>query len=207
MMVELHPPDAEAVAAVPRLLAEEGVSTRSPAPTLGQWMAEIGEGLRNRVFGALDWVPDSGMVEIVLSVLLGIGAALLVAFLVMMLLRRRSAVPARASDAGEEIGSAVAAPAPADAAHWRARLESFLATGDRAGALDAMWSWLLSSLAGEAADVRPLAGRRVIGQLGRTDLLPLVRRLEAASYGGAMPSTAGLRELARRVEAVAEASG
>lgn len=207
MMVELHAPDAEAVAAVPRLLAEEGVSTRAPAPTLGQWVAEIGELLRNRLFAALGWAPDSGIVEIVLFVLLGIGAALLVAFLITVLLRRRSAVPERASDAGEEIASAVPAPAPADAAHWRARLESFLATGDRAGALDAMWSWLLSSLAGEAADVRPLAGRRVIRELGRSDLLPLVRRLEAASYGGAMPSTAGLRELARRVETEAGASG
>jgi hypothetical protein len=196
--IELRAPDTEAVAEVPRLLAAEGLSTRPPAPTLAQWVAEIGELLRNRIFGALGWVPDSGIVETVFFVLLVVGAALLIGFAISLLLRRRAAVPAAPGE-GEEL----ALPAPSapllGPAQWRARLERSLAAGDAAGALEALWSWLLSALAGESADVRAIAGRRLVRELGRADLLPLVHGLETASYGGRIPDLASLRDLANRV--------
>jgi hypothetical protein len=201
MDLELRPPEPAAVEEVRRLLVEEGVVTRPPTPAAIDWLADLGRALRDALFA---WSPRPRLVETGLVAVLVLGAGALVAMLVLALLRRRSAPPPRSREPYLEAGLRHRAVL-ADAAAWRARLDACLATADRAGALEAMWSWLLAMVAGRDVDVRPLAARRLVRAAGRPDLLPLVRQLEVASYGAEPEPSASdlvdLRDLVDRMEA------
>jgi hypothetical protein len=196
--IELRNPEPAELEEVRRLLVEEGVVTRPPAPSAMDWFADLASALRDALES---WLPGTELVETGLIAVLVLGAGTLVAMLVLALLQRRSTPPPRPPelylDADQQDEGVLA-----DAAAWRARLDACLATGDRAGALEAMWWWLLATVAGRNTDVRPLAARRLVRGAGRPDLLPLVRRLEAASYGAEPePSASSLHDLVDQMEA------
>jgi hypothetical protein len=193
-------PDPAAVEAVGRLLAEQGVATRAPAPSAGEWLADLGSVLRERLLGGASWAADPAAIETGLLVVVLLGAGVLLALLVAALAGRRRAVPERAGEPGLELAPSRAAAPPLDADAWHARLGARLAAGDAAGALEALWCWLLATLSGDGADPRPLAARRLVRAAGRRDLLPLLHGLEAASYGAEPLAPARVRELAREAE-------
>jgi hypothetical protein len=181
---------------VRRLLVEEGVVTRPPAPRALDWFADLGRALRDALEA---WLPGTELVETGLVAVLLLGAITLVALLVLALLTRRRAPQPRPPE--PHLDADLRSGVRADAEAWRARLDACLAAGDRAGALEAMWWWLLATVAGRDTDVRPLAARRLVRGAGRPDLLPLVRRLEAASYGVERePSASSLHDLVAEMD-------
>ena len=198
MDLDLRPPEPAAVEEVRRLLVEEGVVTRPPAPRAVDWFADLGRALRDALEA---WLPGTELVETGVVAVMILGAVTLVALLVLALLPRRRAPlpPSQESYLHADLRNDGLL---ADAEAWRARLDACLAAGHRAGALEAMWWWLLATVAGRDTDVRPLAARRLVRGAGRPDLLPLVRRLEAASYGADLePSASSLHDLVAEMDA------
>ncbi|HVS12903.1 MAG TPA: hypothetical protein VMV46_03185 [Thermoanaerobaculia bacterium] len=200
MTVEIAAPDPAAIEAVRQALAAEGVATRAPGPTVTEWLADLGRSLRDRLLDAVPSSLDPAAVETGLLIVVLLGGGVLIALLAAALLGRRGAAPRRVVETGEELAPGAPVAAPLDVAAWRTRLAACLDAGDRAGALEALWSWLLATLSGGHADLRPLAGRRLVREAGRADLLPLLHGLEEASYGAAPPATGRIRELARQAE-------
>jgi hypothetical protein len=81
---------------------------------------------------------------------------------------------------------------------WAAEAQARLARGDVRGALEAAWWWLATAL---SATVDPTATtRELVTGAGRSDLVPLARRMDALTYGAAPPTVADVRDLLKRVE-------
>lgn len=189
------------------LLEESGVAQRSPSPGLVAWVEELisrvslrlGRRIR-QLFDRLEgwlltsleslglpsgvWLRRTALAIVVVALVL-----VLVQGLRALAARRRRG-KLRSSAAGET----VALPAPRaagadDAAAWRGEAERRLAEGRLAEALEAVWWWLARALAGERADPS-WTGRELLLHAGRRDLAPVVRRLEAMTYGPVRPAAA-----------------
>lgn len=97
-----------------------------------------------------------------------------------------------AGEAAEQASTRLPIVGPASAALWRERAESRLEAGDLRGALEAIWWWLASLLAAGAVDPA-WTGRELLRRVGRPELLPAVRQLDAFRYGRAAPEVDAVR--------------
>ncbi|MEM1245829.1 MAG: hypothetical protein AAGA81_07820 [Acidobacteriota bacterium] len=187
---------SEQVRRIDEILRGEGVEMSPPAPGIGDWLAA----LQNRVFEALDAMVPLGfdatrLARPLLWTLAAVGIFALGVFLVAAL--RTPRAPRRAN------GSAVLSEVPTKPRSyerdWRSVLESALERGDLAAALEATWWILLTGVAATPRTEDRSTGRSAVRAAGRTDLLPLVRELEALTYGRRPLHRAALEPLARRV--------
>lgn len=195
--------DAELAA---RLVDELGVATSAGATAdtgWGEYLAHLGGSLMRAAAGFLFRVVEAlplpaGWPRVLAVTVVGAALVLLVVVVVRAVLARRR--KRREAEAGSPevivLPDGGRDPAPErDAAAWRAELEAQLAAGRVAEALAAAWWWLARALAGERADPS-WTGRELLAHSGRRDLLPVVRRLEAFTYGGRRPAPAELSRLA-----------
>lgn len=179
------------------MLAESGVVT-APVPPDSSYLGELSD-TAQRAF--LELLASAGkLLGLSGPVVLGIAAVLV---LVAVLLVGRRVLARVRSAARPEPGAVTAgegpAPAPRDAAAWRAELERRLAAGSIPEALEAAWWWLARTLAGETAEP-DWTSRDLMSRSRRPDLLPLVRRLDAFLYGPRRPAVEELRALVGRME-------
>ncbi|HSK79249.1 MAG TPA: hypothetical protein VLQ45_22545 [Thermoanaerobaculia bacterium] len=191
------------------MLAESGVQ-QTPVPPESSYFQELWLAFQQWV---LDFLKRS-TVSVPPAVLIGIAGV--VAVLAVLLLAR-ALLPryrARQAKAREEAGAVVAvgaAPAPRDAASWRAELERRLAEGRAAEALEAAWWWLARSVAGDRVEP-DWTSRDLLAQARREDprredprredLTDVVRRLDVLTYGPDRPGLQEVRTLVGRLEAV-----
>lgn len=170
-------------AAVEAVLAGEGLDRRWPRPGVGQWLRDAMLAISGALFSWLrtargafpSWLVN-GLVGLLL-VAVSVGLVTLLAWYLRQ--KRR-----RGTGAAPESPETEPPPtSPAGAADWRRRLEEHLAAGRLPEALEALWWWLASSLAGEAADPA-WTGRELLQATDRVDLRAPVRDLERLAYGG-----------------------
>ena len=181
-----------------RVLASSGVE-RAPVPAESSYLGELGRAAQQVLVEALMKAGEAlhlapGVLWAVVAVFAAL-VFLLIARAVVSRLRRRAV--------GEEAAAVAAGPnpaAPRDAAGWRAELERRLAEGRTPDALEALWWWLARSLAGPEA-AADWTSRDLVARFRRDDLRPLVRRLDAFTYGPRPPEIEDLRGLVGRLEA------
>lgn len=190
-----------------RIVSELGVRTSPGSAVDAGWLAYLRHltttlvrAVVGRLVGLVEAIPlPPGWAKALLWVV-GLTALALVVVVVVRVLQSRRRSPRPAATAPEmTAGEEEAAARERDAAGWRAELDALLAAGRAREALRALWWWLARVLAGAGADPS-WTGRELLERCGRPDLLPLVRRLEALTYGRAHPAPSDLRALAAEVE-------
>lgn len=190
-----------------RIVAELGVTTNPGTAVDAGWLAylrhvtaSLVRAVFERLASLLNAVPLPAGWATALAWVVGLTALALVAVVVVRVLRARRRRPAPEAAAAEVVSAeAGAAAAERDAVGWRAELEALLAAGRPGEALRALWWWLARALAGPGADPS-WTGRELLERCGRTDLLPLIRRLEALTYGRGRPAPSALRGLVSELE-------
>jgi hypothetical protein len=184
-----------------RVLASSGVE-RAPVPAESSYLGELSRAAQQALVEALMKAGEalhlSPRVLWAAVAVFAVLVFLLIARAVLSRLRRRTVVEKTAAAAA---GSAPAASTASwDAAGWRAELERRLAAGRTPDALEALWWWLARSLAGPEA-AADWTSRDLVARSRRDDLRPLVRRLDAFTYGPLPPEIEDLRGLVGRLEA------
>jgi len=183
-----------------RVLASTGVE-RTPVPPESSYFGELISAAREAVNDALRrgvemvHLPRPAMIAAAFLAA-AVALFLIVRTLLPRLRRRRPAVPV-----GELAVVTAAQAATLDAAGWRAELERRLAAGMTAAALEAAWWWLARSLAGSQAEP-DWTSRDLVARTRRSDLMGLIRRLDAFIYGPLRPAPEEVRSLVARLEEV-----
>ena len=187
---------------VRRVLEETAVDQTVPTPGWSGYAEAVAEAL-------FEWVRDRiPGVDAVASLFKGLGPAVAVAAAAGVLLlilalaratlrRSRGRVPARPPAAR----TAPLAPGepPRDRSAWRAEMESRLARGDVAGALEALWWWFARSLSTGPVDPS-WTSQELLARSGRRDLAPLTRALDRLLYASQRPNADDVRRFLGRLE-------
>lgn len=190
---------ADSARRVGEILRAEGVELSPPSPGLGEWLGAV----QARVFEAIDALVPPGfdatpLARPLLWTLVALAVVSLGAFLVWLFRRPHRALPVESSVPETPVSSR---PQNRD---WLGILKASLDRGDLPAALEATWWVLLSSLAETASGTARsrearVTGRAALRAAGRTELLPLVRELEALTYGRRPLLRDTLEPLAERV--------
>jgi hypothetical protein len=171
---------------------------RTPVPPETSYLGELFRAARNAVLEAM--LRGAEMLNLsagTLKVIAGILAAVALYLVVRTVLPRL-----RRKKPGAQTGEVSTLPAPAadwDAAAWRAEMESRLAAGQVAQALEAAWWWLARSVAGSRAEP-DWTSRDLLAHARRDRLAEPVRRLDAFIYGPRHPQVDDVRQLVARLE-------
>ncbi len=183
-----HPADGEMVR---RILAETGVATKPAGPPLtaylGVWIEAVmrwAAGLFAERPGLADGILSAALIIAILTVAL---ALTLVALSIVRRVRGRGPRGPSVPRLGwTEIPEG--APPLRDRLAWKAEIEARLARGDIAGALEAFWWWLASSLTLESDVDASWTTRELLVKARRRELLGLGSRLDVLMYGPRIPS-------------------
>ena len=183
---------------VRRILHESGVDQRVPTPGLSgyaesliealwRWLTDLLRPLAPRLLPHMEWLAFT---------LAGATILFLVVLLVRALVGRRPRAkdaPARllAEDAGGPRQGR-------DREAWRRAFEERCAKGDVAGALEAIWWFLATSIAPREVDPAWTSGE-LLEECGRRDLTPLARGLDRMIYGSLRPAALDLRHFFSRL--------
>lgn len=127
----------------------------------------------------------------------------MVAFGTLVILARvlagRPRVRPPAAQAREAAAAQMARATPPDAAGWLRALDLRLEAGDVAGALEALWWFLATSVASVDAQPSWTSGE-LLARSRRHELRPLAVQLDRFRYGPREPAPPDVRALARRFE-------
>jgi hypothetical protein len=177
---------------VRRVLAESGVDQRLPAPGVSAYaqalvealwrrLAELLRPLRPRLLPHMEW----------LALALMAGAIVFLGLLLARALKRRRAA-AREAPTSRPAEQQPTPQAGRDREGWRRAFEERCGRGEVAGALEAIWWFLATSIA--PRDVDPAwTSRELLEESSRQDLTPLARGLDRMIYGSLRPAVAELR--------------
>lgn len=190
-------------ALVRRVLAETGAHATPAGPRIGDYFAALIDAAM-RALGSSFAAFFSGAGGVVSFLPL---AALLIAFLAALLLlffvvrrilgrRRRGFV--RSSASRVESGEAV--PRLRDAAAWRHEVETRIARGDVAAALEALWWWLADSLSIGVPVDSSWTTRELLGRAARRDLVRVGGELDGLLYGPRRPTASDVISALARFE-------
>lgn len=198
-------------ATIKAIVADTGVDTTVPGPSVGAYLESLGTRLAEHVIGFVH--PSSRTVGVLLELATWIAAAVIVVAvglllyrLLRFLLRTRIGPP----QTGREAVS-VTRPRPGaathDAAAWWSAFEAARSDGRVADALRALWWWLARSLAGDTAD-DSWTSSDLARRTEEPGLVAALRNLDLLVYGPAEPSpeqVARLTDDLRRLVAAAAA--
>jgi hypothetical protein len=84
-------------------------------------------------------------------------------------------------------------------ADWRQELDRRLASGDVAGALEALWWWFAREVASEHVDAS-WTSHELLARCGRRELAPLATALDRLLYGAERPDVSDLLRFRGRIE-------
>jgi hypothetical protein len=186
-----------------RVMEEQAVARALPEPS---WLDYLWHVLRAAVeavirpfLSRLDGLPMEGLARALAIGAVAVAAALAVGLAVRFLRRRRRAhetVPGGV--AAGDVPCADEGRRPAEA--WRAELETRLARGDVASALEALWWWLATTVAREPVDAS-WTTRELLARAGRPDLGAFSAGLDRLAYAAARPRADEVRGFLERLEA------
>lgn len=152
------------------------------------WLERLGESL---VSSGIPWVA-------VAWILLAAAVSATLAAVVIHWLRRQGAtVPTPPAAAGPEAPPA----SPRSMEEWRTLFEERLAGGDLLAALEALWWWTARRLDPPGLDPSWTTSR-LLSATARSDLRPLLRQLDALTFGIRRPQRRQVAGLARQLQGV-----
>jgi hypothetical protein len=193
-----RPADQELLA---RVMAEEAVAHALPEPSWLEYLWHVLkvaiEAVLHPLMSRLSGLPMEGLAR-ALAIGAVAAAVLLAVGLAVRFLRQRARE--------EEPGAAPSPPVlPADsgtrpAEDWHAALEARLAGGDVAGALEALWWWLATTVAREPVDAS-WTTRELLARAGRGDLRAFSVGLDRLAYAAARPQADDVRAFFDRLRA------
>jgi hypothetical protein len=198
--IAYHPADADLVR---RILRETGVATKPSGPPLtsylGAWMEALARWF-SRFFAERPGMAGTIVNAAAVIAILTLAAALiLVALSIVRRARNRGPREAPAPGLGGA-GLRQEAPSPRDRAAWRAEIEARLSRGYIAGALEAFWWWLASSLPLESGIDASWTTRELLVKARRHELLGLGGTLDVLMYGPRIPSPESVTACLARFE-------
>lgn len=173
-------------------MVDARIATDRSRPGITLWARDTGIAFSQWIAGWMERVLPrfarglAPFFEPVLMVLLALLAAVLLGFLARYALerwRRREGVAIPGSV--QRLGAADEDTAARD---WEGELRRYLAKGDVAASIEALWWWLASRLVADRAGAS-WTSRELVNKAGRRDLLTVVRRLDRMMYGAVRPST------------------
>jgi hypothetical protein len=188
-------------AIVRRVLEETGVDQTVPSPGWSGYAEAVAEALfewlRDRVPGVDAFAAFFKGLGPTVAVVAAAGVLLLLLALARATLRRRRrAVPTHPPAARP---APLTPGEPPDRTAWRAEMESRLARGDVAGALEALWWWFARSLSTGHVDPS-WTSHELLARSGRRDLAPLTRALDRLLYASERPNVDDVRRFLGRLE-------
>jgi hypothetical protein len=178
-----HAADASMVR---RILAESDVLTKPERPSLMAYAGAWFEAMFRWI--ARFFEQKAGLVDGLLKglAIFALGTVVLTLILVGVAVVRRLRDRAPRGYAAPRFGRPDVldeAPPARDRAGWRAQIEERLSRGDVAGALEALWWWLASSLTLESAVDASWTTRELLVRARRRELLGLGGILDVLMYG------------------------
>jgi|GEM_PF-1163265 len=190
-----------------RLQQTADVRTAPPEPGIGEYFNYLVQQLTAWVKGLLTrgaeriGLDDPAIQHLVAKVLLWSAGLLAVATLAHLLFRL---VQYRRRQPGVFSAPATEPRAPQGALtdsleSWHRRLQARLAAGDTLGALEALWWWLGTRLAGERLDPA-WTSRELLRHTGQAGLRPDVLSLDRLRYGPGSPALAAVSDLSQRLQ-------
>jgi hypothetical protein len=182
-----HTADQEMVR---QILRETGVATKPAGPPLTSYLGAWIEALMRWIAGFFADSPAiAGGILNAVVVIAVIAVALALALVALAIVRRARNRGPRAPSALRLGGTETAedSPPPRDRFGWRAAIEARLSRGDIAGALEAFWWWLASSLPLEADADATWTTRELLVKARRHELLGLGGTLDVLMYGPRAP--------------------
>jgi hypothetical protein len=186
-----------------QVLAETRVATRPAGPTLLAYVSDVMEALFRRLGAFFASQPE--VVRGILGTAVVIALAVVVAALLLLALAAFRRLRGRA-DRGPSVPHLVWSEKPGDRipahdrAAFRAEIEACLARGDIAGALQALW-WFLATSLGMDSPIDPSwTTRELLQRAGRAELLRLAPLLDALRYGRRTASRKDVADGLQRVE-------
>jgi hypothetical protein len=180
---------------------------RVPAgPSLGEYTRALAEAFGRWLGGAFDRTPGlAGGLELAarIAALAVLAAALCLIAISLWRGLRRWARPRGATVPHLEWRVAPGPERiPLDRETWGRRLEERLASGDLAGALEALWWWVAASLSLDEGVEPSWTTRELLARAGRPELAPAASSLDVLMYGRAPANAAEIRACRTRLEEV-----
>lgn len=176
-------------AMVRQILRETGVATNPAGPSLASYLGAWIEALMRWIARFFADMP--GITGGVLNAAVGIAivtVALALTLVALAVVRRaRNRGPRKPSELRRGETEIPGATPPRDRLAWRAEIEARLFRGDTAGALEAFWWWLASSLPLESAADASWTTRELLVKARRRELLGLAGSLDVLMYGPRTP--------------------
>jgi hypothetical protein len=190
-----------------RLQQTADVRTAPPEPSLGEYFGYLVQQLTAWVKGLLTrgaeriGLDDPAIQHLVAKVLLWSAGILAVATLAHLLFRL---VQYRRRQPGVFSAPATGPQAPQGALidgpeRWLRRLQRRLAAGEPLGALEALWWWLGTRLAGDRLDPA-WTSRELLRHTGQAGLRPDILFLDRLRYGPGSPTLAAVSDLSQRLQ-------
>ena len=177
-------------------MLEARIETTQPRPGLSLYVRDAATAFSQHLAQWMERVLPrfvrraAPLLEPVMMFLLGLLALILVILLVRVAFTHRRRRPVEAPPV-QDLGAADAPPAGRD---WESELRRHLDHGDAPAAIEALWWWLATGLAGDRAQPS-WTSRELVVQAGRRELLKDVRRLDRMMYGAVQPSTSDVGRL------------
>lgn len=195
-----HPADVEMVR---KILRETGVATNPAGPPLTSYLGAWIEALTRWIAGFFAERPGmaGGILNaaVVIAIITLAFALILVALSIVRRVRNRGP---RGPSAPRLRGTGIPEDAPPlrDRFAWKAEIEARLSRGDIAGALEAFWWWLASSLPLESDVDASWTTRELLVKARRRELLGLGGTLDMLMYGPRTPSPENVTACLARFE-------
>ena len=186
-----------------QVLAQTRVARESAGPDLTGFFAAWARAMVSRlaeIFSARPSLAENLLVAV--EVMAIAAAGLGIGLLVVALLRRVRALRGPKGAGIPRLGwtEAPAGAPTRDRLSWRREIEACLGSGDIAGALEALWWWLASSLPLEAAIGASWTTRELLFRARRPELYRAGAVLDALMYGRRRPSREDVADCLARFE-------
>lgn len=178
-----HPADPGMVR---QILGQTGVATKPDGPTLTSYLGALIEALVRWISGRPGLA--SGILYAALAIAIGT-VAFALTLAVLSIIRRVRFGGTRGPSAPQLRGIEIPEDASPmrDRFAWKAEIEARLSRGDIAGALEALWWWLASSLPLESDADASWTTRELLVKARRRELLNLGGTLDVLMYGPRTP--------------------
>jgi len=189
-------------ALVGRVLTETEVTRQPPSPSWTGYVGAWNEAIAHWIVEFFKARPEVARGLSIAVEVVGIAIVIAAVGLLGVIVARRMVRPRTARDIPPPGWSRTPAASAArrDRTYWKSEMESRLARGDVAGALDALWWWLAASILPGAPVDPSWTTRELLLKARRPELFSMIGPLDVLMYGRKGASTGAVSACVARLE-------